>query len=135
MAKLNGTLGVIQIGSSPASIGNATKWEFTITNETEDSTVLGDTWRDNESIIRTWGGTIEGFFDDTDTQMVELETALLAGSSVDLVGLTDTDTTGTATYTGTALVTDSAIPVEVGGLIKVSFTVIGKGALAVGAVT
>ena len=86
---------------------------------------MGDTARTYQAGLTTWSGSAEAFWDEADTA----QTALTAGSSVTLSFYPEGDTTGDTYYSGTAIVTEVSSTAAMDGMVEVSFSFTGSGAL------
>ena len=91
---------------------------------------MGDSWRTHLTGLKTWDGTVECMWDDTDTNGQE---ALTVGSSVSLTLCPEGDTTGDYTLAGTATVTGVTNTQSYDNTVVTrSFTFQGSGALTIG---
>ncbi len=138
MATHTGHSGVVTVGGS--EMAEVKDFSIEITANTVDATTMVGAGDDDEGWTRTkvtnrsWTASINCFFDDAATNgQVEATnninqsvTAMLANAGVAVVLEGGGDT-----YTGTALVTSVSKSVAGDGLIEVSFTATGIGALVV----
>ena len=100
--------------------------------DTIESTAMGDTYRSFETSLKSWNGSVDIFFDDTDTTG---QGALTVGSEVTVNFQVEGDTTGDHLLTGAAIVTGRTINSSFDGLVEASLTLQGDGALTEGTVS
>jgi len=130
MAGIKGYNGSCTVGGT--AVGTGKGWNVTLAQQTADTTTFSDAgWETNTTILKGWSGSIKVVFDGgSDTGEAALITGMTAGTSVDLVFLTDATEDGTAEkFTGTANITSMPISNEVTGITEVSFDFKGTGAL------
>lgn len=132
MATHTGTEGTVKIGSD--AIAEVKSYTLSEEGETADSTTLDNTngFRTHKHTLKTWSGSIECFWDETDTNG---QVALSVGSSVTLNLYPEGDSSGDNYYTGTATVTGVETSAAVDGLVEAKFSFLGNGALTRGNVT
>jgi len=124
MATHTGSEGTIEIGSD--TLGEIRSYTLESTGEVIEDTTLGDTARTYKAGLTTFTGSLEVFFDEDDTAQGNLD----AGSSVTLnIYPEGSDTSGDTYYTGTAIVTGRTITASFDGMVEMSITVQGSGAL------
>ena len=123
MANHVGKDGIVKIGSD--DLGELRSWNYSVVGEVIEDTAMGDTARTYQAGLTTWSGSAEAFWDEADTA----QTALTAGSSVTLSFYPEGDTTGDTYYSGTAIVTEVCSTAAMEGMVEVSFSVTGSGAL------
>jgi len=128
MATFSGNDGVVEIGAN--TMAEVRSFTVNQTAETIDDTAMGDSWRTHLTGLKTWDGTVECMWDDTDTNGQE---ALTVGSSVSLTLCPEGDTTGDYTLAGTATVTGVTNTQSYDNTVVTrSFTFQGSGALTIG---
>jgi hypothetical protein len=128
MATFSGNDGVVEIGAN--NMAEVRSFTVNQTAETIDDTVMGDAWRSHLTGLKTWDGTVECMWDDTDTNGQE---ALTIGTSVSLTLCPEGDTTGDYTLSGTATVTGVTQTQSYDNTVVTrSFTFQGSGALTIG---
>ena len=130
MATFSGNDGVVKVGANVV----AEVMSFTVnqTMEPIDDTVMGDSWRTHLAGLKTWDGTIECRWDDTDTTGQE---ALTVGVSVTLALLPEGSGAGEYELEGTASVTSvSQTQSYDNTTVTRTFTFQGNGALTIGTV-
>ena len=129
MATLKGNSGTVKVGSD--AVAEIRSFSINETMDTIESTSMGDTYRTFETSLKAFDGSIDVFFDDTDTSG---QGALTVGSSVTVNFQVEGDTTGDHLLSGTALVTGRTINSSFDGLVEASLSIQGTGALTEGTV-
>lgn len=130
MATLTGNNGTVKVGS--VAIAEIRSFSVDETMDTIESTSMGDTYRTFETSLKSWNGSVDIFFDDTDTTG---QGALTVGSEVTLNFQVEGDTTGDHLLSGAAIVTGRTINSSFDGLVEASLTVQGDGSLTEGTVS
>lgn len=83
MAILKGNAASLKVGTN--TVLECSAWTLDIGQEYVDTTSFGDTAREQTPTFLTWSGSAEGKWDITDTTgQLALQTAILAGSTVDI---------------------------------------------------
>lgn len=123
MATFTGNSGVVKEGSN--TLGEVKSFSVTESSETIEDTAMGDSWRSHKAGLKSWSGTIECWFDDTDTAQGNLT----PGASVTLNLQPEGSTTGDFLLTGTATITEITHTNTIDGIVERSFTFQGSGAL------
>lgn len=136
MATYTGHSGVVSVGGN--AVAEVKDYSLEITANTVDATTLNNTadagWTRSKVVNRSWTVSINCFFDDASTngqiemqnEMMQAATAMLAND-----GVTISCAGGGQTFSGSVLITSISETVSGDGLIEVSFTATGLGALAV----
>lgn len=124
MATFHGKDGVVKVGAN--AVAEVRSFTLNTGVETADDTVMGDTWRSHTSGFKTWSGSLECYWDDTDTNGQE---SLQEGDSVTLNLQFEGNTTGDFLFTGTATVTEVVHTANMDGIVERSFNFLGNGAL------
>jgi hypothetical protein len=125
MANHHGSEGVVRVGANTV----AEVLSFTVTQSAEyaESTTLADTDKKySVTAIKSWGGSITAFWDETDTSG---QVAIAPGANVALVLAPEGVGAGATRYTGNALVTEITRTINRGAITEISFNFIGNGAL------
>ncbi len=130
MATLTGNSGTVKVGAN--AIAEIRSFSVDETADTIESTSMGDTYRTFEASLKSWNGSVDVFFDDTDTNG---QVALTVGSSVTVNFQVEGSTTGDHLLSGTALVTSRTISSSFDGLVEASLSLQGDGALTEGTVS
>lgn len=136
MATYTGHSGVVSVGGN--AVAEVKDYSLEITANTVDATTLNNTadagWTRSKVVNRSWSVSINCFFDDAaangqiemQNEMMQAATAMLAND-----GVTISCAGGGQTFSGSVLITSISETVSGDGLIEVSFTATGLGALAV----
>ena len=130
MATFAGSGGIIKIGSN--AVAEVRSYSIDETMDTLEDTAMGDTSRTYKPSLKTFSGSADVFFDDTDTTG---QGALTVGSTGTLSVLMEGDTSGDHNLSGSILVTGRTITGSFDGLVEASITFQGTGALSEGTVT
>lgn len=130
MATLTGNNGTVKVGS--VAVAEIRSFSIDESMDTIESTSMGDTYRTFETSLKSWSGSIDIFFDDTDTTG---QGALTVGSEVTVNFQIEGDTTGDHLLSGAAIVTDRSISSSFDGLVEASLSLQGDGALTEGTVS
>jgi len=127
MATFKGNSGTVKVGAN--AIAEIRSYNIDETMDTIEDTSMGDTYRTYKTSLKSFSGSVDVFFDDTDTNG---QGALTVGSEVTVSFLMEGDTTGSHELTGTALVTGRTITGSFDGMVEASLTLQGTGALTEG---
>lgn len=124
MATHAGSEGTVKVGSD--AIAEIRSFSLEETADTLEDTTMGDTARTYKSSLTTFTGSVDVFWDETDTAG---QGALTIGASVTLNVYPEGDTAGDTYYSGSAIVTGVTRSSSFDGLVEASITVQGSGAL------
>lgn len=124
MATHAGSEGTVKVGSN--AIAEIRSFSLEETADTLEDTTMGDTARTYKSSLTTFTGSVDVFWDETDTSG---QGALTIGASVTLNVYPEGDTAGDTYYSGSAIVTGVTRSSSFDGLVEASITVQGSGAL------
>ena len=127
MATFDGNDGSVEVGSTV--VANILSWTLDEGIATNDTTVIGATSDTHSTGTKNWNGTIECYWDDTDTSG---QGALVNGASVTLNLLPEGITTGDYQKSGTATVSGLSTGIALNGTNTASFTFTGNGDLTIG---
>lgn len=125
MATHAGSEGTVKVGAN--AIAEIRSYTVTETADTIEDTSMGDSSRTYLPSLKTFSGSIECFWDETDTSG---QVALAVGSSVTLNFYPEGSSTGDKYYSGTAIVTGLTVTASFDGMVEASFTFQGTGALS-----
>ena len=125
MATHTGSEGTVKVGSN--AIAEIRSFSIEETADTLEDTTMGDTARTYKSSLTNYTGTIDVLWDETDTTG---QGALTIGAEVTLNLYPEGDVTGDVYYTGAAIVTGRTINSSYDGLVEMSISVQGNGALS-----
>lgn len=129
MATFTGSSGVILVGSD--QIAEVRNYSIEESADTIEDSAMGDTSRTFKVGLKSFSGSADVFFDDTDTAG---QGALTVGSSVTINFQMEGNTTGDHKLSGTALVTSRSISASFDGMVEASISFTGTGALTEGTV-
>jgi len=125
MAVHKGSEGTVKVGSN--TIANIRSYSIEESADTLEQTVMGNTSRVYATSLSTFSGSIDVYWDETDTTG---QGALTINSEVTLNFYPEGDASGDTYYTGTALVTGITRTASFDGNIEASISVQGSGALS-----
>lgn len=125
MATFTGSAGVILVGSN--QVAEVRNYSIEESADTIEDTSMSDTSRTFKVGLKSFSGSADVFFDDTDTTG---QGALTVGSSVTISFQMEGNTTGDHKLTGTALVTSRSISASFDGMVEASISFTGTGALS-----
>jgi len=124
MATFSGSDGVILVGTD--QVAEVRSYSIDETMDTLEDTSMGDTSRTYKTSLKSFSGSADFFFDDTDTSG---QGALTVGTSATLNIQMEGNTSGDHKLSGTVLVTGRTITASFDGLVEASITFQGTGAL------
>lgn len=116
--------GVIKVGGN--SVASLRSFSIEQTAETVEDTVLEATDRTYKVTLKSFTGSADVFWDETDTA----QNALDVGSSVTIQFYPEGADSGDTYFSGTALVTGVTRTASFDGMVEASITVQGSGALS-----
>lgn len=125
MATHTGSEGTVKVGTD--AIAEIRSFSIEESADTLDDTSMGDTARTYKSSLTTYTGSIDVLWDETDTAG---QGALTIGSEVTLNLYPEGDVTGDVYLTGSAIVTGRSVNSSYDGLVEMSISVQGNGALS-----
>jgi hypothetical protein len=125
MATHTGSEGTVKVGVN--AIAEIRSFSIEESADTLEDTTMGDTARTYKSSLTNYTGTIDVLWDETDTTG---QGALTIGAPVTLNLYPEGDTSGDTYYTGAAIVTGRTINSSFDGLVEMSISVQGNGALS-----
>lgn len=123
MATHTGSDGTVKIGSD--TLGEIRSYTVESTGETIEDSSMGDAARTYKAGLTTFTASFEVYFDETDTA----QNAVDAGSSITFSVYPEGDTAGDTYYTGSGIVTGRSITASFDGMVEMSLSVQGSGAL------
>jgi hypothetical protein len=125
MATHTGSEGTVKVGSN--AIAEIRSFSIEETADTLDDTTMGTIARTYKSSLTTFTGTIDVLWDETDESG---QGALIIGASLTLNLYPEGDTSGDVYLTGEAIVTGRSVNSTFDGLVEMSISVQGNGALS-----
>ena len=124
MATHAGSEGTVKSGAN--AIAEVRSFSLEESADTIEDTTMGDASRTYLTGLKTFSGSVDVFWDETDT---DGQVSFSVGSSVTLAVYPEGDTAGDTYYSGTAIVTGRTITSSFDGMVEASFTLQGSGAL------
>ena len=125
MATHKGSEGTVKSGAN--AIAEIRSYTITETADVLEDTTMGDASRTYLSSLKTFTGSIDCFWDETDTNG---QLSLDPGASVTINIYPEGSGTGDTYYTGTVLITEKSITASFDGMVEASFSFQGTGALS-----
>jgi len=129
MATFSGNAGQVKLTTN--QVAEVLDWSLSESANTIDDTVLGDTSMTHLAGLNSWSGSINCYWDDTDTNG---QVAMTIGASVTLNLLPEGGGVGAAEYSGTATIVGIERAVANDSIVTQSFTFTGNGDLTIGTV-
>ena len=123
MATHKGSEGTVKVGSN--AVAEIRSYSIEESADTLEDTSMGDSARTYKSSLTSFSGSVDVFWDETDTA----QNALSIGSEVTLNVYPEGAESGDTYYTGTAIVTGVTRSASFDGLVEASVSVQGTGAL------
>ena len=123
MAVHKGSEGTVHVGTD--AVAEIRSFTVDETADVIESTTLGNTSKTFEASTTSFSGSIDVFWDETDTAQI----ALSVGSSVTIKFYPEGASTGDKYYSGTAIVTGVSITANNDSLVEASISIQGSGAL------
>jgi predicted secreted protein len=127
MATHTGSEGTVKVGAN--AIAEIRSYSIEETADTVEDTTIGDTYRTHKTTLKSFSGSIDVFWDETDTSG---QVALTVGSQVTINFYPEGSTTGDTYLSGTAIVTSKTITGSFDGMVESTINVQGTGALTTG---
>jgi hypothetical protein len=123
MATHTGSEGTVHVGTD--AIAEIRSFSLEATSEVIEDTSMGDTDRSFKAGLKSFTGSVEVFWDETDTAQIALD----VGDEVTLKVYPEGATTGDKYYSGSAIVTGRTVTSSFDGMVEAAITVQGNGAL------
>ena len=127
MAVFSGKAGVVQTGSN--ALAEVRSYSITQTGDTTESTSMGDSAKTFEATQTEFNGSIDLYFDDTDTSG---QVSLTIGSSFTMNLGPEGTRSGSYKLSGSGIVTEKTITATHDGLVEMTIAFQGTGALTIG---
>jgi len=124
MATHTGSEGTVKVGSD--AIAEIRSFSIEESADTLEDTTMGDTARTYKPSLTTFTGSVDVLWDETDTTG---QGALTIGAEVTLNLYPEGDASGDTYLTGSAIVTGRSVNSSFDGLVEMSISVQGNGAL------
>lgn len=126
MATHTGSEGTVKVGAN--AIAEIRSYSLEETADTLEDTSMGDTSRTYKPSLKTFTGTVDVFWEDTD---LTGQGALTNGAQITLAVYPEGDDNGDTYYTGSAIVTGVSRTASFDGMVEASISVQGTGDLTV----
>ena len=125
MATHKGSEGTVKSGAN--AIAEIRSYTITETADVLEDTTMGDASRTYLASLKTFTGSIECYWDETDTNG---QLTLDVGSTVTINIYPEGSTSGDTYYTGSVIITEKSITASFDGMVEASFSFQGTGALS-----
>jgi len=125
MATHKGSEGTVKVGAN--AVAEIRSYSIEETGDTIETTSMGDAARTYTSSLTSWSGSVDVFWDETDTTG---QGALSVGTEIVLNVYPEGDASGDTYYSGSAIVTGVSISGSFDGLVEASISFQGTGVLA-----
>jgi hypothetical protein len=130
MANHKGSEGYVKVGAN--TVAEVKDWSLTITSDTLEDTVMGDSARTYKPSLTSASGSFTAFWDETDTTG---QGACTAGAEVTLNLYPEGSTTGNTYYPVTAIITEEGLSASFDGMVEASFSFQANGAVTASTVS
>lgn len=127
MATHTGSEGTVKVGAN--AIAEIRSYSIEQTADTVEDTTMGDSYRTHKTTLKAWSGTVDVFWDETDTNG---QVALVVGAEVTANFYPEGASTGDTYLTGTAIVTGKTVSASFDGMVESTITLQGTGTLTTG---
>ena len=124
MATHAGSEGTVKVGSD--AIAKIRSFSIEETADTLEDTSMGDSARTYKPSLTSFSGSVDVFWDESDTAG---QGGLTIGAEVTLNLYPEGDTAGDTYLSGSAIVTGRSVSSSFDGLVEMSISVQGNGAL------
>ena len=124
MTTHTGSEGTVKVGAN--TIAEIRSFSIDETGDTLEDTTMGDTARTYKSSLTSFSGSVDVFYDETDTTG---QGALTVGAEITINAYPEGDTAGDTYKTGSAIVTGVSLTSSFDGMVESSITFQGNGAL------
>lgn len=124
MAVHKGSEGTVKVGAN--AIAEIRSYSLEESADTLETTTMGDTARTYLPSLSTFSGSVDVYWDETDTTG---QGALTIGAEVTLNIYPEGDASSDVYYTGSAIVTGVTRSASFDGMVEASISVQGTGAL------
>jgi len=118
-----GSEGTVHVGTD--AVAEIRSYSVEETADTLETTSMGDAARTHLASLTSFSGSIDVYWDETDTA----QTALTVGTSVTIKFYPEGTASSAKYYSGTAIVTGVSRSASFDGLVEASISVQGTGAL------
>ena len=126
MATSIGKDGAVYVDSQSNAVAEVRDWSLETTSEVVNDTVMGDTWMSNKATQKSWTASVNCFWSDGDTTGQDL---LVEGAGVTLKLYPEGNTSGNTYWYGNVIITSVSKSLSFDGLVEISFSATGNGAM------
>ena len=123
------------VGDTEQVVAEVRDFSVEQTAEVVSNTVMGDAWVSNQATLKSFTASINCFFHWASGAANAGQAEFTVGSEVTLALYPTGDTTTQQEITGTAIVTSVSQSQSFDGLVELSFSCTGTGALTIAAVS
>jgi hypothetical protein len=123
MAVHTGSEGTIKVGAN--AIGELRSYSLTEEAETIEKSAMGDSYRSFSVGMKSWSGSCEVFWDETDTA----QTALVPGASATIEFYPEGASSGDTYYHGTGIVNSVEKSASFDGMVEATISLTGSGGI------
>jgi predicted secreted protein len=126
MATHTGSEGTVRVGLN--AIAEIRSYSVEETADTVEDSSMGDAYRTFKTTLKGWSGSVDVFWDETDTNG---QVAMTVGTEVTINFFPEGATAGQTEkyYSGTAIVTGRTVTGSFDGMVESTITLQGTGAL------
>jgi hypothetical protein len=126
MATHTGSEGTVRVGLN--AIAEIRSYSVEETADTVEDSSMGDAYRSFKTTLKGWSGSVDVFWDETDTNG---QVAMTVGTEVTINFFPEGATAGQSEkyYSGTAIVTGRTVTGSFDGMVESTITLQGTGAL------
>jgi predicted secreted protein len=127
MATHTGSEGTVRVGLN--AIAEIRSYSVEETADTVEDSSMGDAYRSFKTTLKGWSGSVDVFWDETDTNG---QVAMTVGTEVTINFFPEGATAGASEkyYSGTAIVTGRTVTGSFDGMVESTITLQGTGALS-----
>lgn len=130
MSNHKGSEGTVKIGTDDLT-AELKSWSLSQSANTIDDSSISDEWMTKKTGQKSWSGSVETFWDETDAA----QTALTVGAEVTLNMYPEGSTSGDTFWSGSAIVVSIENSGAIDGMVEASFSFEGNGILTEDTVT
>lgn len=126
MATFLGKEGAVYLGNEADQVIEVRDFSLESSSEVVNTTVMGDTFMTNSATQKSWSASVNCYYDSGDTSG---QLAMDEGAEVRVNLYPEGQTTGKKYYYGNVIITSISRSQSFDGLVEISFTGTGTGAL------
>lgn len=125
MATHKGSEGTVKVGAN--AIAEIRSYNINETSDTVEDTTMGDSARTYLPTLKTFSGSMDVYWDETDTNG---QVALTVGSTATISIYPEGDASSDTYLTGSIIVTGKTVNASFDGMVEASISFQGTGALS-----